>query len=163
CALLYFVSANLPEPSQCPRKAASGARRSGGVCAAAHTATINQHNDFLSAMLSPHRDHGSSTMGGHCKGKLRPRPIFLCNVSLFLDSRRLWPSNDHLHSSKKRSPTARGRGRKVSMPSSSAAQRPKLSSSERQQLGDAARQMLTRSYAPYSQFHVGCAVLTEAG
>ena len=49
------------------------------------------------------------------------------------------------------------------MPRTSAAQGPKISSSDRQQLGDAARQMLTRSYAPYSQFHVGCAVLTEAG
>jgi len=49
------------------------------------------------------------------------------------------------------------------MPSTSVAHRPKVSSAERQQLGEAARQMLTRSYAPYSKFHVGCAVLTEAG
>jgi cytidine deaminase len=49
------------------------------------------------------------------------------------------------------------------MSSSAAAQPPKLSPGERQRLIDAAMTMLERSYAPYSNFHVGSAVLTEAG
>jgi cytidine deaminase len=40
---------------------------------------------------------------------------------------------------------------------------PKLSAEQRQQLIDAAMTMLQRSYAPYSNFHVGSAVLTDAG
>jgi cytidine deaminase len=39
----------------------------------------------------------------------------------------------------------------------------KLSATERETLLDTARQMLPRAYAPYSKFHVGCTVLTEAG
>jgi cytidine deaminase len=39
----------------------------------------------------------------------------------------------------------------------------KLSSQERDSLLDTARQALKRAYAPYSNFHVGAAVLTEHG
>jgi cytidine deaminase len=39
----------------------------------------------------------------------------------------------------------------------------KLSSQERQSLLDAARQALKRAHAPYSNFHVGAAVLTDQG
>jgi len=39
----------------------------------------------------------------------------------------------------------------------------KLSSQERDSLLDSARQALKRAYAPYSNFHVGAAVLTEDG
>jgi cytidine deaminase len=38
-----------------------------------------------------------------------------------------------------------------------------LSSDERESLLDTARQALKRAYAPYSNFHVGAAVLTEQG
>jgi cytidine deaminase len=38
-----------------------------------------------------------------------------------------------------------------------------LSTDEREQLTDAAREVANRAYAPYSQFHVGAAVLTERG
>ena len=37
-----------------------------------------------------------------------------------------------------------------------------LSADERKQLVEAARAMLDRAYAPYSKFHVGAAILTEA-
>jgi cytidine deaminase len=39
----------------------------------------------------------------------------------------------------------------------------KLSPQERDSLLDTARQALKRAYAPYSNFHVGAAVLTEQG
>jgi cytidine deaminase len=38
-----------------------------------------------------------------------------------------------------------------------------LSKQERESLLDAARQALKRAYAPYSNFHVGAAVLTDGG
>jgi cytidine deaminase len=40
---------------------------------------------------------------------------------------------------------------------------PQLSSADRERLLQSARSMLARSYAPYSKFHVGCAILTESG
>jgi cytidine deaminase len=38
-----------------------------------------------------------------------------------------------------------------------------LSAAERDRLIEDARRMLDRAYAPYSKFHVGAAILTEAG
>ena len=43
------------------------------------------------------------------------------------------------------------------------APRSKLSPQERESLLDAARQALKRAHAPYSNFHVGAAVLTDQG
>jgi cytidine deaminase len=45
------------------------------------------------------------------------------------------------------------------MPSSAAG----LTAEQRRQLIERAKNMLERAYAPYSKFHVGSAVLTEAG
>jgi cytidine deaminase len=38
-----------------------------------------------------------------------------------------------------------------------------ITSQERESLLDAARQAMTRAYAPYSNFHVGAAILTDQG
>jgi cytidine deaminase len=38
-----------------------------------------------------------------------------------------------------------------------------ISPAEREQLLDAAKQAVHRAYAPYSNFHVGAAVLTDQG
>jgi cytidine deaminase len=41
--------------------------------------------------------------------------------------------------------------------------KPPLSTAEKERLLAAARAILGRAYAPYSKFHVGCAVLSESG
>jgi cytidine deaminase len=41
--------------------------------------------------------------------------------------------------------------------------KPPLSAAEKERLLVDAHAMLARAYAPYSKFHVGCAVLTESG
>lgn len=54
-------------------------------------------------------------------------------------------------------------GKDRSRPKITTAGGPHLSSAERESLLDAARKVLQSAYAPYSNFHVGAAVLTEQG